>query len=544
MRWLSSLFILVFLLGCQQQKEAVAILSGGIYTPISVEINGIPATEVFDIGEYETATEARSIVIKVRNNTMFPMTDMDFVFAPTPTQAVSFLRSAEGEPKYPGAGGTCGATLLPAQTCIINLQYEAAASGIYTQPAKFQYKNLVEPDGRPITFTFLAGTAASLVFTEDKTRYIFGDEVGPTKIPVVERAIKQTYTRVLEVKNAGELSARDIALNLTQSCLSAATAQCPDGMGGVYSITHDCPSRLLSGLTCNIIVHYAPKNQDPEVGPVPADIVDIRYESTIKANYTNNPDNDRAVLTGYFSSVSATIEARYETSIDNLIFETPIVSGNRAVKQFRVNNTGYRDGELQKIIFTNIVGSHVATCIREDSSDQYMKCYDQLLTSEKSLAELPFFLKDRNDCMSVHNGALKTYTDVGKSCVFDLFFQPSISYLGLQDFNLDMYAEFDTRWQDLVVIKQRELQVVTSQSLPAARLVILSAKIGATEYVSSLDSATVIPFRDYTYDFGRLALLSANYFKRKAFSITFKNEGSFSAKNLSFKEIQQFHFKV
>lgn len=537
MRWLSSLFIMLSLLGCQQKgKEAVEILNGGIYTPISVEINGIPATDVFDIGEYETATEARNIIIRVRNNTMFPMTDMDFVFAPSATQAVSFLRSEEGQPKYPGAGGTCGATLLPGNTCIINLQYEAAASGVYTQPAKFEYKNLVEPDGRPITFTFLAGTAASLVFTEDKTRFVFGDEVGPTKIPVVERAVKQVYTRNLEVKNAGELSARDITLGLTQSCLSNVTNQCPDGMGEVYSITHNCPQRLLSGVTCNIIVNYAPKNQDPEVGPVPPEIVDIRYESTIKANYINNPDNDRAVLTGYFSSVSATIEARFETSIDNLIFETPIIAGNRALKQFRINNTGYREGELQKIIFTNIVGSHVATCIREDENNQYLKCFNQILTEAKTLEELPFFLKDRNDCVSVHNGADKTYTNVGQSCVYDIYFQPSIKYLSEISFDLDMYAEYDTRWQNLEVIKQKELQLLSATAQSAARLVVTSVKIGPMDYVSSLEPATIDPYKSYTYNFGRLALLSPAYFKRKPFTITLRNEGQFSAKNLVFKD--------
>lgn len=546
MRWLLSLIFLISLLGCQQKgQQSVEILNSGIFTPISVQVNGkILVNELFDIGEYETATEARNLVIKVTNNTMFPMTEMDFVFAPTSTQAVSFLRSAEGEPRYPGAGGTCSATLLPGQSCIINLQYEAAASGVYTQPAHFHYKNLVEPDGRPVTFTFLAGTAASLVFTEDKTRYVFGTEVGPTKIPVVERAIKSTYSRVLQVKNAGELSARDISLGLTQSCLSAVTAQCPDGMGNVYSISHDCPARLLSGQTCNLTVFYAPKNQDPVVGPVPPEIVDIRYESTIKANYTNNPDNDRAVLTGYFSSVSATIEARFDTSIDNLIFETPIVSGNRALKQFRVNNTGYREGELQQIFFTDMLGSHVASCVRVDSVDQYMKCYDQALTTEKTLQELPFYLRDRNDCVSVNNGTQKIYTDVGKSCVFDLYFQPSIRYLTQLDFNLDMHAEFDTRWQDLVVIKQRELQTLSAQTQTAARLKVISLKIAGTEYISSNDPALQvvndfnlpIPYESNTYDFGRLALLSPNFFKRKSFSLTLKNEGQFPAKNLIFKD--------
>jgi hypothetical protein len=525
---LISIFILI---GCNPGSE-VKIKTGGIFTPTLFAINNQDADgKTIDLGEHILTDDPIVLEVTVYNNTKFPYTDLDLTMSANDPNSPSIKLSPSplGETNFPGYGGTCSRSLAPNTSCKIKLLLEPREERTYLETIKLNFKNYVDAEEHTAQIVLLAGMPASLVFTNDKTQYTFGNLVGAANLPVAEREDLNVYTEELEIINAGGLSARSIVVTLTEACASTLTSLCPTGMFGAYVINNNCPQHLLPGETCKITLKYLPKNQDPSSGIVPDEIKEINYRATLNLSYLKDPKDGTGGLNGYFRSVSANIEARFKVALASLVFETPIISGNRETRTFRINNLGYREGEIKSLDVRGIGGSLIATCKAHETSE-YLSCFDSSNTL-LSLADFPFTIKDRNNCIAFGAEA-PTLIDIGNGCIFDLIFQPSVTYLTdkmIEFQNLQAEVVYDSRWKGLVKIVTSKIFYFSAQSLAAARLVPNKLLYEGVSYPVSTGQPAEI-------DLGRLTLQSPNFFKRKPIIIYFKNIGSTPASGLGIKD--------
>lgn len=530
---LVPILCLLLLTACNQKEGGVSISTGNIFRPVLFQLNDQDAdNKVIDMGEFVLTDDPLVLTVKVYNDTAYPYTDFDLAMTAANDEmtAISYRADEAGEIKFPGFEGTCGKKLLPKATCEIKLVFSPRNERIYEEYIELKFKNYIEAESHKTTVKMLAGMPASIVFTNDTTQYVFGELIGTARTPVIERADALVYTEELEVTNAGGLTARNVTLQLAQTCVSTETSLCPTGMGNAYSYTSNCPAALAPREKCNITISYGPKNQDPAVGPVPDDIKEIKYNSTMTMSYIKDPYGAAGGLNAYFRSVSSNIEARFKVSISTLEFEAPVVSGNRDTRTFRINNQGYREGEIKAIAFRDSSGSLVATCGPKDGS-LILECRKPD-NSIATLEQFPYSVNDRNDCLrSVADGP--NYVPVGGGCVFDFIFQPSVLYL------VDKPTEFkswqpeviyDSRWKGLEVILARKLFNLSAESKAAARLLLTKINYDTTDETSFTEPGP------WTVDLGRLTLQSPLYYKRKAMSITFKNIGSVPATDVSLKD--------
>lgn len=525
----ARLLILFFLFACN--AEQVKINTGGIFAPVTFSVDNQDASgKTLDFGEHLLTDEPRNIVVKVHNKTQFPYKNLDLLMSAEgdSVPSITFYPTQTGEIKFPGDGGTCQSTLDPGKTCEIRLVFAPREGRVYNETLTLSFHNLVDPETHVAKITMIAGMPASLAFTNDITQYTFGDLIGIAKLPVVERADKPTYTEELEIVNAGGLPAKNLLVNLTQTCASTVTGTCPAGMNGAFTMTNNCPTKLLPGEKCKVNISYTPKNQDPESGPVP-ELKEINYRSTVNFGYIKDPKNASAALNAYFRSISTNIEARFKVPITTLSFENPIVSGNREGRSFRISNLGYREGEIKSLDFRDSGGALIGSC-KAHTTSQYLECKSPA-NSILPLATFPFSIKDRNDCLTISSESPK-YIDVGDGCVFDIFFQPSVTFLNdmnTEFLNLQPEVIFDSRWKGAETIVSNKLFNLSAKSKAAARLVLNSFRYDTATYTAAGNSPWEI-------NLGRLTLQSPNYFKRKLMILTFKNIGSVEARNLSFKD--------
>lgn len=527
--------------GEEKSAESVRVQSSGVFTPISFSIDGREVGGVFDLGEYVTGSDARAIRVKVKNNTRFPMTDMDFVYPERTTKSYGFY-SEEGEGEYPGQGGTCGQTLEPNKQCLIILSFYVTKSGIYEEPGLFKFKNLVEDDDRAVRFTALAGQPASLVFDDGETNnFWFGEKVGLAQKPVLERADVIEYKRELLVQNKGELSAQEIDLGLSARCLSSdpdfsgslasygASGYEPKDYCNVWELEHNCPKTLAAQESCKATIRFTPPNQDPEWGFDQA-LEEIKYQAEIRATYESTPDGEDSALAGRFDTYSTSIEAKFGSSTKEIDFGEELTVGNFRKDLFKVKNEGYRAGALQALIFTKdqdgvYDGVDQAICIKDLSGDDYLTCYDSDLQNQLSLAQFPFVFKDRDACL-VPAGEQEVQVSVDDGCIFNLRFQPSISYQTRKEFSYQLSVRYDSRRKGQVTIKERDLFKIKSRSLHAAKIEVAELKFDGTPVGllgASADGDS--PQLDERVDFGRLALLSPGYETWRNITITFQNVG-------------------
>lgn len=525
------LLTFIFLVGCNPGSE-VKINTAGIFNPVLYSINNQDADgKTIDLGEHLLTEDPIPLTVRVYNKTEYPYTDLNIVMSADGdnSASVTFMPTPTGEIIFPGHQGTCGKVLSPGRTCEIRLQFAPREGRIYLETLALKFKNYVNPEEHIGKVTLIAGMPASLTFTSDKTQYTFGNLIGVSQVPVVERAEVTTYSEELEVINSGGLPAKSVTVNITESCTSSLTNLCPNGMGSAFAMENNCPTKLMPGEKCKIKVNFQPKNQDPTSGPVPDDIKDINYRSTVTMNFVKDPHGTTAALNGYFRSISTNIEARFRVAVNTLRFETPVVSGNRDVRSFRINNLGYREGQIRAIAVRDIGGSHIATC-RAGASSTLLDCFDgsgALLP----LANFPFTFNDKNECLSDVSEAAK-YIDVGNGCVFEVIFQPSVTYLTdkpteFQD--LQPEVVFDSRWQGNEKIVTSKLFSLSASSLAAARLIPEKFRYDGLDYPVTGTTPGVV-------DMGRLPLQSLNFFNRKSVIISFKNIGSSPATNLVLKD--------
>lgn len=504
----------------------VRINTGNIFLPILFSIDNQDIDgKTLDLGEFLLTDDPLKLRVRIYNKTDYDYTNLDLAFdaGSDRSSSVNFTPKSSGEIVFPGADGTCTRTLGPKQSCFIDINFTPREARDYTEFLKLTFKNYVDAEEHIGTLKVLAGMPASIIFSNDRTQYTFGQLVGQNQVPVVERAEGTIYEENLELLNAGGLPAKNINITLLENCASLETNACPTGMFGAYSFEHQCPKVLYPGEKCSLKVSYTPKNQDPATGPVPDDIKEINYRATLTADYIKDPRGGMGSINGYFRSLSTNIEAIFKVSQVNLIFETPVISGNRDVRTFRVNNLGYREGELKGFRVRDQGGSFLAYC-RKDETE--IRCFDQA-NNQLSLADFPFFFVDRNNCLSTDDH--RPLINVNDGCSFDINFQPSVTYLtNMESEFKDLQPEvvFDARWRGEEKIVSRKIFNLSANSISAGRLVPDKFRLDGVEY-------TVADLEPGLVNLGRLALQSPNYFKRKSINITFKNIGNTPVKNLS-----------
>jgi hypothetical protein len=525
---LLSLFVLQ---GCNTPGSSVKITSGAITTNALYSMNNEDIDgKVVDLGEHVLTDEPLTLTIRVYNKTQYPYTDLNLVMSADADNnpSITFVPSIEGSIAFPGQGGTCGRTLPAGKACEIKLTFAPREGRRFLETLTLNFKNYIDPEQHVAQIKMIAGMPASLAFTNDITQYTFGDLVGSARLPVVERAEAPTFIEELEVINAGGLPAKSLVISQVETCSSTLTNTCPTGMSGAYTIQNQCPAVLQPEEKCKVIVHYAPKNQDPSSGFLP-ELKEISYRDTVNFSYTKDPSNSSGGLNGYFRSVSTNIEARFKVAVPTISFETPVISGNRDVRSFRINNVGYREGEIKALAFRDSGGSLMATC-SANATSEYLDCYDSL-NAIMPLSSLPFNIKDKNGCLTLPPEA-NHYVDVGAGCVFDLYFQPSTTFITdkLTDF-LDLQPEaiYDSRWQGHVHMETVKLFNLSAKSKAAARLVLDKVRYDSVDYAFTGTGP-------WNVDMGRLTLQSPRFFKRKSMIITVKNVGSVPATDLSIKD--------
>lgn len=530
----TSSFLLLFLMfiwGCNPQSGNVELQTKNIFNQPLFTINELNASNTdLDLGEFLLTDTSMPLLIEINNKTDYPYTELDLIFdaADDISPAIQYKSNSEGIIQFPGEGGSCKNTLAPKTKCTINALFYPREGRTYNEIVTLKFKNLVSSEEHVVRIKILAGMPASLVFTEDKTRYIFGDEVGIQKIPVIERDEKLTYEKILEIKNGGGLSAKNLTITHTELCNSTSNNLCPDGMDDVYEITSECPKKLGPDETCQVKVSYSPKNQDPPSGPIPDEIKEIYYKSTINFKYISDTKNSERNLNGFFNSLSTNIQAKFKVTMDAIVFEDKILSGNRDIRAFRIINYGYREGLLQSISVRDSDGSMIGTCRAEDATS-ILKCFKPD-NSVLSLADFPFTIKDKDKCLAP-NGMTPTVIAVEGGCIFDLTFQPSVTYLEDKQFN-DLQPEitYDSRWKGRETILSRKLFNLSAESQAAARIVLDRVSYLGTTYTATGDVGP------WVTDFKRLTLQSSNYFMRKPIQLTFKNVGKYKATGITLRD--------
>lgn len=534
MKYVSSLLTLLILLSCQQ-GEQVEIQTAGVFASFEVQLDGTSSlNKTVLYPEFLLDGSTKDITVTIKNNTEFPITEIELEIEFTENTVTKFKPNDEGEAIFPGAGGTCQPQLQAHQSCTMVLEFAPRLDGVYTQNLFVKFKNYIRPESHQTAFEVVAGNPASLVFTNDTTQYSFGELIGIQQLPIVERAETTTYTQNLEITNAGGLSARNMVLSLEQECTSSIDGSCPASVANPYSMTHNCPARLEFGEKCQIQVTYLPRNQDLDPGPTPDNIKEIRYRSTVVIDYVASTSGETAKLNGYFDSTSTTIEAIFKVPITQLNFDVPLVSGNRDQRTIKINNSGYRAGEIKEILFEDSSGGHMASCVGTNGSE-ILTCYDSTYSTPYGLDQFPFFIKDKNNCVP-HSGEAPSMVAVGSGCLFDIFFQPSATFTtdrpNLYQ-NMAVSVIYDSRYKGNETILTKKLFDLSASSLAPAKIIV--------EDISLQGSSVIVGIPDmindiYNFDLGRTALQSPSFYKRKTMNVVFRNLGSATATNIQISD--------
>ncbi|WP_412473737.1 choice-of-anchor D domain-containing protein [Halobacteriovorax sp. YZS-1-1] len=440
-------FITLLVSSCtpvEKASETASILNDGVYKPVEFEIIG-----GLERGEFLLGGSGDDIYIRIKNNTTYNLTDVALNIDENSSAAVKFFPEDDGNVASPGFGGTCGVIVTPGQECTFRLFYGATVSGSHTQPLDFVYKTLVDEYSVTKSLSFFTGTAASLVFAEDEINYSFG---------VVERTEPEVLRKTLVVRNAGELTARGIAITKNDNTAS----------GAFTMLNNTCGMELKSEETCQFDVEFIPKNYG--VG-APDGNVDLDYTSNIRFDYNRDPEGGISALNVYFDAVSTTIEGRIAIGgLPNLEFED-IVVGNLDDLTIKITNKGYKEAIISSIDIRDPSNNLVARCIRDGSA--LLSCRSPLsdLTdpaNELSLPDNPFKITDTANCVTdvstigysrnpdgtldtagIREVGGRTIEAPGESCFFNIVFHPSVTFETDGNFNnYKLNVRFDSTWKD------------------------------------------------------------------------------------------------
>jgi hypothetical protein len=577
---MKSLYLVLTLLviwGCNPQESSVEIKTGGIFKPITFGIDNQDLSgKDLDLGEWVTSDGAKPLTVTVRNNTLFPYTEIDLSFSPLNNEftAMRFKPMESGESTFPGDGGTCERTLAPGLTCTILVELVPPIDGEYKEQLHLSFKNYVDFESHIGSIYILSGIPAELAIQNMSSRIRFGDIVGSDAL--VERTIPRTFTQSFTIKNVGGLSARSIIINNINICKDVNDNNCDD-YKDAYSIeSHNCQNgdRIKKDQTCDFTLTYTPKN-NPEI--IAERYERIRYEGGLTVEYIKNPSGARATLGVNYDSLSSKIEGRLLSSaiLDLSSNGVGTVQGNRISKDIRAINVGYRSLRINKIrvtkpLLSDSTDESWVMCERQ-SGTTILHCYDEgdATKAAKPLRNFPFSINDLDGCVGdKNNGPL---IPINNGCNFRVTFQPSSATQFVDPTtptnfeqttydkigkDIKFFVIYDSQWKDgenhcdnqvacdpLPEVGFRKTNFhfkVKAKRRSAARLELFSIKYNNIALknipdISGEINSSPASSLDYlrTYDFERLALL-ANSQKGKAtafkkIQIVFKNVGQESA---------------
>jgi|GEM_PF-3103328 len=532
---LIQISILAILFGCNPNQSELSIQTAGIFKPFNAKLeNQEYDNQKLDLGEHVTTNGPKTITLELANNSDFPYTELSLIFNAEENDqnsVTTFKAGESGGNDFPGLGGTCKTTIQPRTTCKIILSFAPRENRQYNEIINLQFKNLVDRESHTITYTILAGTPPQLSLIDDKTQYTFGQLVGSAKTPVIEREEIQTFTEIIKVKNTGGLSAKNVTVMVSEDCISSLTGLCPTGMNNAYSMTTTCKDRIKPNEVCEAVVTFRAKNQNPLIGPVPADIIEIDYKGNLNFSYKKSAtDDDYLNLNTYFRTVSTNIKAKFKSSAQTITFSDKLTAGKRDLRTYRLSNNGFREGEIRALVFRNAGNNFLVSCKDRNNID-ILTCYKQDL-SLSTLSYFPFYVKDRNRCLRETDSSSPKFINVEEGCVFDIVFQPSTTFTTdkLSDFlNLKMNLLYDDKLKGLTNVIEEQYATLNAQSISPARLEV--ASIVYDSQIFPVTSGSIS-----TTDFGRLAMQSLQFYKRKSLIITFKNNGSSKALGIQFKD--------
>lgn len=527
---LHTVLILMLLLAfasCKQSGEegekSVTVETSGIEEPVSIYLNGVLINSEYDLDEYVKGGDPLVFTVKVKNNSKFKIFDLDLQFSEFSITNYNFSTNDAGLKQFPGKNGTCDRTLLSGQSCTIELQFTSIVSGQISQNIIISYKNLLQEDSKQFSLTILSGTPASLLFDPNENNFTFGAPTGAAGKPLLEREYRVTETKVLTVKNFGELRARNIVPTLNQTCKSYLDNTCPapPNPGDIaYEWENiNCPNVLYAGESCQVRVSLTNWNQ----GSNPH-YKEITFQSTLKFDYGKDPLGNTAALNGNFFVISTNIEARFESSLSSLVFEEVLTVGNRDSRTFRAKNTGYQAGILRKFIFYPAGSSTPAFYCQKESSPM-LACY-HMDDTPAVLNDLPFFIEDKETCMSSANDILIPDTS---GCLFTLYFQPSNLKMvgGTEEY--DIRFEYDSLFLNQQTIVQNSFVDIFTEGeyRAAAKLAVTGFNIEGMDIPFNRTDVDGVP----GYDFGRWTLMLKDYYEKVNISFTFTNQGETVASN-------------
>jgi hypothetical protein len=577
-----KVFFLVLIMivfgGCNPQDSSVQIMTNGIFKPITFGIDNQDLSgKDLDLGEWVTSDGAKGMTVTVRNNTLFPYTEINLAFSPINNEftAMKFKTLETGESVFPGKGGTCERTLAPGTSCTIMVELLPPIDGEYKEQLHLSFKNYVDFENHIGSIYILSGIPAELAIQEIPSRIRFGDIVGSEAL--VERTIERTYTQNFTIKNVGGLTARSLIIKNINICKDVNDNLC-DMYANAYTITSpDCVDgqSIKKNETCDFTLTYTPKNT-PEI--IAERYERVRYEGGLTVEYIKNPTGSRATLGINYDSLSSKIEGRLlpVSAIDLTNSGVGIVQGNRASKIFRTINVGYRSLRINKIRVTKpaLMSSNDEPWVvcEKQSGSLILRCYDEADATKtpKPLKNFPFSITDSDNC--VGDKVTGPLIPINSGCNFKVTFQPSsetffvdplasatnfeqtdYSKLGK---DMKIFVIYDSQWRDgenhcdnkvncdplppSGYRKENYSIPLRAKRKSAARLELISIRYNnnslfAVNNLGSEINNSPNSELNYlrTYDFGRLALLAHSQRSKetafKKITMIFKNTGQESA---------------
>jgi hypothetical protein len=146
---------------------------------------------------------------------------------------------------FPGAAGTCTATLMAGASCTVAISFEPLSSGLFSEQLEFHYFNgaVDQSTTRNIMAT---GVSPAILVVSDGPKYSFGSIA-------INKSTQHSFT----VKNVGGVIATQIIEVGLKNGASPFSF-----LGGVYPGTSGtCSASLAPGSNCTLVVVFAPKSK-------------------------------------------------------------------------------------------------------------------------------------------------------------------------------------------------------------------------------------------------------------------------------------------
>lgn len=495
MRVTVQTLVFLFFLSCSPQKgqDGVNIKTEGLNNAVTfVSLNGT------DLGEFVISEQAHYLSFELSNSTSKLIKDIAVEIIGSSDFA--YRQDKKGNSSFPGYTGTCQKELPPNSTCKIELQFTPLKSKLYEQEITLKYLDTFGQKSIPLILKALAGNPASLFFVNEISFYDYG---------VFERTQKVTRYQELEIKNGGDLTAKEIVTTLSTS----------NSQNAFEIIENDCPQELEKNQSCHIKLSYTPLNWE-----VSNPQTKVQYDATLALNYIRDPKGKSSFLNGNFTFLSSNIEAEFNTLTPNLVFEE-LISGNQDTISFQIKNEGYRDGQLKHLYFKKSDDSLWAICDELHSDGQNYQCKDPYDQHLLELHEFPFKLKEMNACLLTDIDG-RSPNSAGSSCFFELTFWPSTTFETTRDFKNTMIGlHYDSKWRDQEnLITKDTFNISEATSKGPGKLDVVSFKY-YTNNDNSIEYSPIHQEEAFSlFDLDRQAMILSNKYARKV-QIQFKNIG-------------------